>query len=69
MRQLQIRLVKSKKTENAEVQPVELNLAHKVAIVTHGAEKLFRMVSIAAIGYIALDTARTILVAKSTKQQ
>lgn len=64
-RALQVKVVKTKKTETNPDRPETYE--EKVAVINNSIDRAIRKIGMFAIGYIVLDTFRQVLVASANK--
>lgn len=69
MRQLQVRLVKTPKPETVTPEVPNTTVQHVVSTLAHTVDKTVRTLGLVAIGYVVLDTVRSVVLAKATQPQ
>lgn len=66
-RKLEVKMVKSNKTESQDPAQPEPSLEEKVATIGYYAERIVKKAGQAALAYVAIDTIRQVVVAKALK--
>lgn len=66
-RVLEMKMVKKDKKTTPPVNQFDVTLEGKTAIIADAADRIVKKVTIGAVAYVALDTARQVLVALARK--